>query len=138
VYEQRRRIRPMLFYILVASLTSLVLVGSEVIILLLAERLQGVAIFLSVIGLTKSPIVGVFTGLMVKGGGQTTNVALRVIGGVEGSYTGLLVGGLIGSTFGAVWGVAGAIFAFVVCRYGIGPWLASKVGDQLESVFVVA
>jgi hypothetical protein len=137
MHEQNRHLSSWLFYVLVAVLTNLILGVIEALSIALSGVPHGMGIVLLSAGLTKSPLLGIITWLIVKGGG-TRQTGVRAIGGVLGAYTGFLSGAFVGSSLGIKFGgLIGLITMFFLFRYVVGPWVSSSVSRLLENVFVV-
>jgi hypothetical protein len=138
----KKSISPLLYYILISSLTNItfILVGAAAITLLYMKTInEMVIIFVAVFIFWKGIIIG-FVVWISQNTLHNKEFALKFIGNYHGRFSGLFIGGILGEKTARIL-TQSNIFGFIagaLVLYFIGSWIGSKVshliGGQIDKI----
>lgn len=130
------RLPRLLYYVLITSLTELILVSGAVLILLPTGFLKQLPLgILAALLVYKTLIATVVLIIMARNRWQDRLTLVKGGGYLLGRVVGLLFGGILGGRYGGVlWAIVGAIVLYMLMGR-IGAKVSFAIGNQLDRIF---
>lgn len=125
-----------LYYLLITTITELILVSGAVLILLPTGFLKDLPLdVLSFLLIYKTIIATIVLIIMARKRWQENAMIVKGGGMILGHVVGLLLGGILGGRYGGVfWAIVGVISLYLIVGR-IGAEISSAVGNQLDRIF---